>query len=397
MALNNDIKVLIQDGGLGRLAAGKDYYAGIIFQNASAPASWNANGIELIYSLAEAEALGLTAALFPVEHYHISEYFRILAKLKFNGLLYVYFKNIGAGTYDGTEVQELQTAANNDLRQIGVFLTDAYADGFVTDTQTICEALNTAGYPVSVLIAADVADYSLLSDARTLSSKWVTPILAQDGGGTGADLFTSEGNSITTLGAALAVTAASKVHESIGYVEKFDISGTTELQTLALADGTLISTLTDTELDAIAADGYLIAVKRRTSGSYFYDGPTAEAATSDFKYLENARTIAKAKRLLLQYLAPLQNAPLYVNATTGKLTEQTISVFDNKCREALNNMAINREINVDQDTGRIPINSISIDPDQNVLTTSKISILVRIIPVGVARIIEVPLGFALSL
>jgi len=392
----NDIKVTIQSGGLGRLPAGEDYYTGIIFQNASSPASWDASGIEVLYSVAEAEDLGLTSALFPVEHYHITEFFRLMTKWQINGVLYVYIANITATQFAGTEIGEIQTAAEGKLRQIGVFLTDPYTDGDLGDCQTAAVALDTAGTPASILFAADVADYTALTDARTLSSKWVTPVLAQDGAGTGSDLFTSEGYSITCIGAALAALAYAKVHESIGWVGKFDISGATELQTLALADGTLISTLTDAALSAVADDGYLIAVKRLVSGSYFYDSPTAEAATSDFAYIETNRTIAKAKRLLLQSFAPLQNSPLYVNATTGKLSEQTIATFEAKGIQALNTMAQAGEISVDDQTGRIPTNSIQINPDQNVLSTSKIVILIRLVPVGVARVIEVSLSFAVS-
>jgi hypothetical protein len=308
----------------------------------------------------------------------------------------VSIQNITATQFDGTEIGELQTAANGDLRQIGVFLTDPYTDGDLGDCQTAAVALDTAGTPANILFAADVADYTALTDTRTLSAKWVTAVLGQDGGGTGADLFTSEGYSITCIGAALAALAYAKVHESIAWVEKFDISAPVELQTPALADGTLISTLTDAEISAVGEDGFLIVVKRLIEGSYFYDSPAAESATSDFANIENNRTIAKAKRLLLQYLAPLQNAPLFVNATTGKLTEATIAVFEGKALEALNILASNGEISVDEDTGRIPSGSITLNPDQNVLSTSKVQMLIKLVPVGVNRITEVSLSFAVS-
>lgn len=396
MPFNNDIKVLIQDGGIGRIASGKDFYTGIVFQSATKPSEYGSNDIERIYSLAEAVALGITQDDYPVLYYQISEYFRLLTKWNFNGLLDVMFADIATGSFDGDEIQTMQINAEGELRQIGVFLVDPYVDTFITNANTVCGVLDSEGTPVSVFIAADIADISAISDQRTLECKWVTPLAAMDGGGEGYDLYTSEGYSVACLGAALASCAYAKVHESLGWVGKFDISGGTELQVLALADGQLISTKTPAEIDAINDKGLMIAVKRRREGSYFYDAPTATLATSDFAYLESVRTISKAKRLILQELAPLQNAPLYVNPSTGKLTEQTIAVFDTSVRTALNNLAINQEISVDPQTGRIPQNSIQINPDQNVLSTSKIVINVRIVPVGVARIIEVPLSFAVT-
>jgi hypothetical protein len=47
--------------------------------------------------------------------------------------------------------------------------------------------------------------------------------------------------------------------------------------------------------------------------------------------------------------------------------------------------------------GEISKFAVTINPAQDVLTTSKISIAVKIVPVGVAREIEVNIGFAVSL
>ncbi len=394
--LNQDIRVYITDGGLGRVAAGRDWYSGMLFQDATLPAGYGTDNVKRISSIKQAETFGITVALFPVAHYHISEFFRVSQKLGSSVWIDIGFYPISTAAFDGTEIVTMQDNAGGELRQIGVFLVDPYAVGFVTGANTKAQDLDDRGFPTSVYLASDL-DLTTPTDLRSLDSKWVSVVAGQDGNGVGAALFTSEGYSITDLGALLGATAHARVHERIGWVQKFDVSGITELQTLALCDGTLISTLTDAEINTLYDYGHTFLVKRRIAGSYYYaDSMTAAIGTSDFTEQRLNRTIGKAKRLILEYLAPMQNSPLYVNPTTGKMTEQTIGVFNSYTRAALDILAQAEEISYDLNSGSIPVGSISIDPDQNVLATNKVSIIAKVIPVGAAGLVDVSLSFALT-
>jgi len=396
--MKQDINVIIQDGGLGRVASGKDWATGLIFQSATLPSGLIADTPIHINTLKDAEAKGITVALFPVEHYHLEEFFRVTKKFKTAVWVSVMFSNIATGTYDGTVIKTMQDAENGALRQIGVYLIDPFATDIITTSDTIAEALNVAGFPVSVYVSADVADHSALTDARSLNKKWVSTILAQDGNGKGSALYTTEGYSIGTIGAVLGATASANVHERIGWVEKFDISGDTELQTLALVDGSLITPALDVMIDQLNDYGYTVMVYRRVAGSYIYtDAVTASAEMSDYTEQRFNRTIGKAKRLILTELAPMQNAPIYVNPTTGKMTEKTISVIKNTVLSALNQLAINQELSFDFNTGRIPDDSVTIDPDQDVLTTNKIVINASVVPVGTAGEMDINLSFTTSI
>lgn len=400
MALQRDVKVIIQEGGIGRLPIGKDYYTGLIFQNATLPTGFAVDDrIKRIYSIIGAEDLGITEALFPVEHYHISEYFRILEKFNINGFLDVGIYAIGLGAFDGSEITLMQNNANGDLRQIGVYLVDAYASTFITGANAKAEALNVDGYPVSIYLAADHANYSLLVDLRVLDSKWVSTIISQDGAGKGNDLYISEGYSITTIGAILAITAVAEVQQRIGNMRiPFDLSGITELQTLALADGTLISTITDTEIDTLTDQGYTLLLKRRITGSYIYvDAMTASAETSDYIEQRFNRVVGKAKRYLLEEYQIIQNSEIYVDPDTGRLSSKTISDLETIGLDALNKLAISANISFDQNTGRVPRKSIQINPDQNVLQTDKIEISAKIVPVGSVSELEISLSLTTSI
>ena len=89
------------------------------------------------------------------------------------------------------------------------------------------------------------------------------------------------------------------------------------------------------------------------------------------------------------------NSPLFVNATTGKLSQDTIADFRNDAFIALQTMAVNGEVSTDEN-GALPENTVVINPDQNVLVTSEIILTIKLVPVGVARTITVNIGFAVS-
>lgn len=387
-----------QNGGLGRQQPGNDYISGLIFQNSTALL---AGAVQKVSTLAEAEALGVTSATYPVENYHISEFFSMAENVNglAQGILYFMIKDITATTYDGSEIETIQNFAKGDIRQVGVFLTDPYLAGMVTDSQTVCTTLESNNRPLSVIIAADftATTISALADARTLDSKNVSVCIGEDADGVGGALATSEGYSITCLGASLGITATASVHENLGWRGKFDVTHSTEYEVLNFATGEFVETQSQATIDALTEDGYLFLVKETgVSGSFHNDSPTATLITSDYAYVENNRTIDKAVRLIRENLINKINAPLYVNPSTGKVTEATISDFKNDAFKALENMAANNEINTNSD-GTLPENSILIDPDQDVLSTSTITLTVQIVPVGVARTITVNIGFVVSI
>lgn len=352
---------------------------------------------------------GGVGSIIAINHYHISEFFAMAEKITglAQGILY-----IGIYTsYDGSQVALMQDYASGDIRQMGVFLPDTYASSQVTASQTAATAAETAKRPLSILLAADFSATTLsaLADLRTLSSKNVSVIISEDADGEGGRLAGVEGFSITTLGATLGALSQASVHENIGWRQKFDMIHSrsravivqtnpfNELEVLNFATGEIVSDQSQATLDALTDDGYLFMVKEiGVNGSFHNDSPTAVTITSDYAYIENNRTIDKAARLIYQNLVNKINAPLYVDADTGKLSEGTIADFKNDAFKALENMAASGEINTQAD-GELPANSVIIDPDQNVQESSAVQMTIKIVPVGVARQISVTIGFAVSI
>jgi hypothetical protein len=118
-------------------------------------------------------------------------------------------------------------------------------------------------------------------------------------------------------------------------------------------------------------------------GSYFNDSGSAIAVSNDFAYIENNRTIDKAIRNMRALLLPALSSPIKVNAD-GTLTEDSVQYFQSLAKRALETMERDAEVSAYE---------VTINPAQNVISTSKIVISVLIVPVGVARRIEVNVSF----
>lgn len=379
-------------GGLSRVLPGEDHYTGIQFYG-TAPSSWLADGntYKAIASLKAAEDLGIskTGANTKVLWYHVSEFFRVQP----NSILWVNISTAPEDEEDYTfnEVKALQSAADGRLRQIGVYAPIALATAQVNLLQNRAEELYNEFMPAVVVYASDISGVTSLSslpDMRSLTAHYVAICIGQSGKGRGKELFDELDVSITCLGAMLGVISKSNVHENIGWVAQFDVSGG-ELDVPAFANGDAVKGKTNAELQAISDKGYCFIYKEvGINGTYFYDSPTAVAITNDYAYIESNRVIDKAVRGVRANILPQLKSPLYVDATTGKLAPDTIAYFETLAARPLEQM--------DKD-GSVSGYGVFVDPDQNVNSSSKLVVNIRLIPVGVAREIEVNIGFALSI
>ena len=123
------------------------------------------------------------------------------------------------------------------------------------------------------------------------------------------------------------------------------------------------------------------------ANTFHMDSFTSTAVTSDYSTIENNRTIDKATRGVRTFVLPSLNSPLTINED-GTLAEETIQNFKAAAESPLESMEIDGEVSAFE---------VLIDPAQNVLSTSKLVITIKIIPRGVARFIEINIGFTVAL
>jgi hypothetical protein len=241
--------------------------------------------------------------------------------------------------------------------------------------------------PVSILYAPNIVgtpNVANLPNLKVLLDPDVTVVIAQDGANVGSVLYTATGKSISALGATLGTVAKSSVSDNIGAVEKFNLSNV-ELDTLAFSNGQLLKNVTDPTILAVHNNGYVFIKKHKdTTGSYFNDSFTCVASTSDYAYLENNRTMAKAERGIRAAMILKLNGKLQVNATTGRLSEDVIAMYTNVANKPLEQMEIN---------GELSGHKVIIDPTQNVLSTSRLVMTIQNVPLGVARQIQINIGY----
>lgn len=333
-----------------------------------------------------AQPTGGTASEMAVWHYHIAEYFRIQPK----GSLYLGFFEVPA-SYTFEELQTMQIYATGKIRQVGIFKDAAFDSGDLLAIQAVLNVLDTDHMPISsVLYAGDITgeDLTDLPDLNVYNAPKVSAVIAQDGAGQGAFLWLTCQKSITTVGATLGAVSLASVSEDIGWPVKFNISNGTECDTVAFANGQLASSVSKSNQETLDNRRYIFLVKYvGLAGSFFNDSHTAVAVNSDYAYIENNRTIDKAIRNIYAAMIAYINSPLVLN-TDGTLKDTTVAFFESLADSSMDEMVRASEL-----SGK----SVVIDPTQNVLATSNITLTVKLLPVGVARQITVNIGFTTTL
>ena len=141
-------------------------------------------------------------------------------------------------------------------------------------------------------------------------------------------------------------------------------------------------------VEALDASRYLFFVNYDgLSGAYFNDSHTMDAPTSDYAYIENVRTMDKACRGVRTYVLPKLGRPLKVDASTGKLETYVVEDLQLTANKALEDM---------EKAGELSGYKVEIDPDQNILSTSTVEMVIRAVGVGVMRKLNIKIGYAVS-
>lgn len=322
---------------------------------------------------------------YVVFNYHISEYFRMQPK----GVLYIGIYAV-PGSYTFTELSTMNVFADGKIRQAGVFVTSTtLSTTQIQSLQAVAASEEAVNRPFSIIYGADISSLALsaLSDLRTLSCPKVSVSIGQDGAAKGAQLYKYTSKSVTTLGALLGAVSYSKVSDNIGWVEKFNIANV-ELDTPYFANNVAVKTSAQGLLDQLHNYGYIYLRKfNERAGTYFNYSTTATVSTSDYYTIENNRTIDKALRNLRTVYIPKLNSPLKLGSN-GKLRPDVITYFKTIGQSAIQDMLNNEEVSAFE---------VLIDPNQNVLSTSKLVISLRIVPIGVAKTIEVNLSYTVKI
>jgi len=438
-----DVIFIKQAGGLGTPVPGEDHISGISFYNSMIPtgfvAAWvtatvyvigdivqetdlvyialtnhtsatfatdltanewildpnPANIVKRFRSIDEIEAIGIVegVANFDIEHYHLSEFFRMASQ----GILWVGFFKIPGGAPTFTEIKDMQTVAAGKIRQFGVYPGDiTFSTTEVTVLHSILLELEVDHKPASALYTADFSatTVSALGDLKALNAHKVTVVAGQDGGARGKALFDTATYTISHIGASLGTISDAAVSESIHHVARFNMilepdgAAGLELDKIAFGTGELLDLVSDSSIETADDNHYLFLRKHvGLDGSFHNDSLTSTTANSDFRFIPRNRVIDKATREVRTNILPLLGSALLLNSD-GTLREDTRQTFKIAAQTALDVIVASNDLSAAV---------AEVDPTQDVLENNTLEISIKLVPVSSADNIVITIGFVASI
>ncbi len=388
----NGITFVKEKSGLARKLAGDSHISGIVIFHA-----------DLTSELPKIKATSvddLPDNVDSIVFYHVSEFFRINP----GATLYVSAHKASDGAYN--EIKVMQTFASGSIRQFAVLdKTRAFSalSAGVTALNNIAKEMWNLNYPTSILFSIDIAssEFPNLPNLHTLNAEHVSVVIGHDLGGYGNYLAGQSFDSVSCLGTCLGALSKAKIHESIAWVERQDlvsdipydksltggIQKANEMDVIGFVDGSPNGDYTAGQLQSINDKGYIFCVKYSgITGSFFNDSYTATSLDNDYAYIENNRVISEAIRAIDRVLTPKISGPASIDPDTGELEASTVSALEGICEEALEEM---------RRDGNISGYGVIINPSQPVLSTSKLEIVLKVVPIGILREIVVKIGLTL--
>ena len=385
----NRLTINRENGNVPKALEGEDHVSGLVFYTEALPSGFSdAERIKAISTIDKAEAMGITADAeawdIRVLHYQLSEAFRLNAGIS----LYV---GIFEQSEDFTEIKTLQNYSDGRLRQVGIWAgSRALAADDLTAIQAVADALDKENAPLSVIYSPKVTSVNgLPTNLAKAGLNRVSVVIAQAGSGTGAELYADAKNtnkaSVGIIGVVLGALSAAKVHQAISWVGGFPTGVTLP----AFADGTLYRSVDKAAIEQLDEARYIfLTTYPGIAGSYISDSHTMDEATSDYAYIEAVRVMDKAVRGIRVYVTPELGGNVYIDAESGKLQPYSCAHLETVAGLALEQMAKD---------GEISGYSVAVDPEQDVLSTSTIEVVVKIVQAGVTRKINVKIGYTKSL
>lgn len=389
-----NLNITRTNGNIVRPLAGEDHISGLVFYSATLPeADEGAAGfsaterIRPVSSIETAEKYGITADAAAWEtrvlHYTLASIFNMNPGVS----LYVGIFQPSAGENAFSEIKQIQNYAGGRLRQVGVWngaveLSETIANSL----QSVATTLEARNKPLSILYAPKVADVTSLANYAKAGRKNVSVVIAQDGEGTAAALYKDAANtakaSVSALGDLLGAVSRAKVHQSIAWVEQFP----TNIALPAFGDGTRYRDLDAAVIEELDTARYIFCVNYDgIAGAYFNDNHTLDSPTSDYAYINDVRAMDKAVRGIRSYVLPKLGRPMKVDAATGKLERTMVEHLVTTGNKPLEEM---------EKAGELSGYKFDIDPDQDILSTSRVRGVIKNVAVGVMRGLELEIGYA---
>lgn len=390
----NEVNVTKTTGGLGRRLPLTDMVSGLLVSGVVGTTTIVLGTTYKLRGISDAKALGLKPSYDTANsilvYEHIKEFFRINP----NGTLYLKVVSRSL-TYSqlldkdqaGT-AKQLIVDSNGTINQLAVAynpsvaVTDTTAlDAAILKAQELADHLYDTFRPVHILLEGRGFDAAAVATLHDRDSENVSVMVGQNYAIANANAAFNRYGAVGTL---LGAVSLARVNESIAWVDKFDMFGD-NLTDWSIANTQSIA-VAESKLEEINDAGFIFFrnITDKT-GIYFNDSHTATAEDSDYRYIENNRTVNKATRLIRQALIGDLNSPVRVDPTSGRIPDVVIDSLEAKGKKAITDGMMNAE--------ELSGFGFNIDPEQNILETSELEAVLDLIPTGTARNFSIKIGF----
>lgn len=382
MALSN-VNITVNRDGLGLIAVQSDGAAGISLRGEAVSGKLELSKPYLIYSVADAEKLGIEATGVNAAAYRqIDEFYQTAGT---GTKLYIILSDKASKNSALKEtLKKMLEYANGSIVLLGMSWPDAAKTSPVEqgglikevfDTQTMLQTLsveytNRIMPFISVIDGAGFkGDANALTDLTTMNNyRTVISLTATDNFGVGA------------IGQLLGSIMAQPVHRKISRVKNGSLPMT---QGEAFLTDKVSIEGRDEQLGAITDKGYLVYRTFPGRTGYFYNGDfTATLPTDDLCSIARLRVMDKALKIAYN---------TYVN----ELDDEIDVTEDGNLEPA--HVSYLQEVIYNQIMGNMSDSisgfSVVIDPSQNILSGKGLDISLSITPKGYLNPINVTLGF----
>lgn len=338
------------------------------------------NKPKTVYNLDDAITQGYTLAAEPDMYRHLQEFYREVAGNKELKIMIVPNTVTLAQMLDNTNTTNGARVLTNEfknVRLLGVYrkppggyngganFIDNDVATAITNSKTFAEARLAELAPMRILIEGRVQNFAA---ANTL-----TPNTSTNGyagvvlGGTLADGSASIG---LALGRAVKYTAEIK----IGKVA----NGPLSVSSIYIGDKLLKDV---TNLATLHGNGFISFTTYPQKAGYFF-GIDRMCSTDDYRLLAFGRVVDKAAVIAAAVFTEDLEGEIDIDAS-GKIAEYEVTHLEERIKQQIQ-VAMGAQISGEP--------SVYINPDQNIISTSKLVLKLRIRPKGYTSFIDVEIG-----
>ncbi len=417
------VAISLGTNGLGQIAAGNDGVCGMIVSGVAVGGQFALGDVlGPFFALADAEAKGINTAYDTantcVAWKHIKDFYDeagtgaelwVIVAAKATSMATMLDKDL-------LYAPKMMDVSGGKVRMIAISRTvpggyvPTYTGQFdddiwaaVVKAVALRTDLFSKGMPVQFIIEGrdfqgTVGTAKDMSDAAMTNAPFVSIMIGQDYTYSSANAWAAK---YAAIGILLGRAASIQVQRNVGRVKD---GPRLTIDNPGLSNGAPLKTATavnfnDTNLGVLADKNYIFFRKiQGKSGSYLNNDFCACPRTSDYNRISRCRPIDKAVRITNStYIEELLDDP-ELNPQTGKLDASVIKNFQASIEGAITEQMITNP----QIKGVTGVHEISgvraiADPAQNVLTTNKVAIKLRMVPKGMTDAIEVDLAYTTSL